>query len=395
MFNFSKKELSIITACFCGIGICFGLQYSFSIFFVELSRYFNASKSTTSIIFSLTLLIYGIYSPIVGLLVNKFGGRKIFQFASIVLFTGLFLSSRAKDIHYLYFSLGIITAIGMNSIGFIPVSIIISNNFIDKKGFALGISTTGVGVGAAVISIISKYLISTLSWQKTFFIFSILFGTTVFLLSFMLPKIKPRKIKKPDKTKIVKFFKKFLKNKNFWFLQLGMTFGAMTSQSLMLYLVAYLIARGVNEHISTIAISIIGIFGSLGKIFWGYLSDLFNPFILFFISATIVIISLTVIIFSGTPISPIIVIAFAVMYGLGYGSFAPLFPGMAYQKFPGKTFGDVLGFIVMGNGIGACLSTYLIGVIIDKTSNYNLAFLTLLVFISISFISFFISFKSD
>ncbi len=366
----------IVFICFCAIGICFGLQYSFSLFFVAIGEFFNSSKSLTSIIFSLTLLIYGISSPFLGYFVNKYGGRVTFQIGAIFLFLGFILSSIATKIYFLYVTLGIITAIGMNCIGYIPVSIIIMKNFTNHKGLALGIATTGVGAGASFFSFLTKFLITHYNFKTAFLLYGIFIPLIVTLLSFSLPKVKSIKTK-------FKINLKTIKNKTFLLLQIGTTFGAMTSQTLMLYIVSYLLSKNITYTLSTTAISLIGIFGSIGKIFWGHLSDRFNPFKLFLITYFIIILALFSLIFK-----PQYVIIFAILFGLGYGGFAPLFPAMIHKKFPGEKFGETMGLVITGNGIGSCISIWLFGFIYDLTKNYELCFFLLILFITISTISF-------
>ncbi len=371
----------LIFICFCAIGICFGLQYSFSLFFVAISKYFHTTKATTSIIFSLTLLIYGLSSPILGYFVTKYGGRKTFQIGSGLLAIGLISSYFSTKIYHLYLTLGIVTASGMNCVGYIPVSIIIMKNFTSHKGLALGIATTGVGAGAAFFSFLTKYLLTQYNFKIAFLFYGIFLPLIIFILSLSLPKLKP--INTSFKLNL-----KNIKNKIFIFLQFGTTFGAMTSQTLMLYIVSFLLNKGITFTMSTVAVALIGIFGSIGKILWGHLSDKYNPFKLFFITYFLIFTSLILVI-----LKPEFVIIFAILFGFGYGSFAPLFPAMIYNKFPGDKFGHTMGLVITGNGIGSCFSIWFLGFLYDKLKNFDLCFSLLIVFITISASSFYTAYK--
>ena len=377
----SRKQILIILICFCAIGICFGLQYSFSLFFVAISKYFHKTKSTTSIIFSLTLLVYGLSSPILGYFVTKYGGRKIFRIGAILLCIGLISSFFSTTIYTLYFTLGLITASGMNCVGYIPVSIIIMRNFTSHKGLALGIATTGVGAGAAFFSFLTKYLLTHYNFKVAFLIYGISLPLIIFILSFYLPKLKPTNTS-------FRLNLQNIKNKIFIFLQLGTTFGAMTSQTLMLYIVSYLLNKGISFTVSTVAVALIGIFGSIGKILWGHLSDKYNPFKLYFFIYFLILTSLILVILKAK-----FVLIFAVLFGLGYGSFAPLFPAMIYNIFPGEKFGHTMGLVITGNGIGSCFSIWFLGFLYDKFKNFDLCFTMLILFITISTISFYIAYK--
>ena len=314
---FNKKDTLIIFACFCGIGICYGFQYSFSIFFVEITKFFNVTKASGAFVFSLTLLVYGLYAPFIGILTNKFGGRKIFRVASLILISGVILSAFARNIFQLYFTLGIITAIGMNSVGFVPITIIISNNFKEKKGLALGLATTGVGVGAIAMSILTKILIDIFDWQIALVSLGVLSSLLIVFCSGFLPTVPRGSSFKLD------FY--FLKTKDFWLIQGGMAFGAMTVQSVMLHIVAFFIEKGVTVSLSAITISLIALTGSVGKISWGFLSDGFKPIVLYIVACFLIMLS--ILILSADFFNPVVeVFIFSILFGIGYGSFAPLFP---------------------------------------------------------------------
>jgi MFS family permease len=379
-----KDNALIIAACFSGIGICYGLQYSFSIFFVEITKYFHCSKGAGSLIFSITLLIYGLYSPVISILTNRFGGRKIFKIAGLLIITGLLSSSFATNIFQLYFTIGIVTAIGMNSVGFVPAVIILTNSFKEQRGMALGIATTGVGIGAIIFSILSKFLINIFSWQQALIILGTLSFIVVFGMSFFLPNSTNKNS--------INFDFSFFKQKEFWFIQGGMACGAMTSQSIMLHVVSCFLDKGAKETLAVLSVSIIAVAGSIGKILWGALSDFFKPIYLYIFSCFIIMIGLFLLLLSDTPIHTYVVILFPILFGIGYGAFAPLFPVLAYEVFKEK-FANVLGFLTMANGIGSFFSTFLMGYFFDITGNYNLSLKFLMFLISMSILLFSLAFK--
>ena len=220
-------------------------------------------------------------------------------------------------------------------------------------------------------------------WQLALAILGVIAGILVFLFSFFLPE--------SPNIHSFKFDFSIFKNKEFWFIQSGMTFGAMTAQGVMLHIVACFLDKGASKNIAALSISIIGLVGSVGKIFWGYLTEFCKPIKLYITACIIIIIAFFLILYSGLPISNYSVVLFSILFGLGYGSFAPLFPTLAISKFK-DNFGNIMGFLATGNGVGAFFSTYLLGYIYDKTGNYNLAFYFLISFVIISSFSFFLAF---
>ncbi len=381
---FNRKELLMIVACFSGIGICYGLQYSFSIFFVEITGYFHSTKANASLIFSLTLLIYGLYAPFIGILTNKFGGRYIFKIGAFIILAGLLLSSFAKNIYQLYLTLGVISALGINSVGFVPVTIIITNNFKEKRGLAIGIATTGVGVGAIIIGSASRLLIECFNWKIALAILSVTSFTILLFVSNFLPLVPREKKFKIDF--------RFLREKDFWLIQGGMTCGALTVQTIMLHIVACFINKGASLKTSAFSILLIAFIGSLGKILWGFLADFFKPVTLYFFACSLILTSLYLLLRVKIPASFNSVMIFSLLFGMGYGAFAPLFPTLVFEKFK-DDFGNIMGLLITGNGIGAFLGTYIAGYLYDLNGNYNTAIIMLMSVVALSMLFFAVAFK--
>ena len=63
------------------------------------------------------------------------------------------------------------------------------------------------------------------------------------------------------------------------------------------------------------------------------------------------------------------------------------------KKF-NNDFGNVMGLLVAGNGIGAFWGTYLMGLFYDLNGNYNLAFIFLMFIIVISMLLFMLAFTN-
>ena len=68
-----------------------------------------------------------------------------------------------------------------------------------------------------------------------------------------------------------------------------------------------------------------------------------------------------------------ILLIFALLWGLGFGSHAPLPAVIAADHFGGRNLGLIYGWISMGAAIGAFIGAWLPGYAYDLTGNHLLA----------------------
>jgi MFS family permease len=82
--------------------VCFGVQYSFGIFFKPLIAEFGWTRAETSGIFSVYMVTRGCFSILMGFFCDKYGPRRTVAIGGISLGLGLLLTGRANAIWQLY-----------------------------------------------------------------------------------------------------------------------------------------------------------------------------------------------------------------------------------------------------------------------------------------------------
>ena len=112
--NASSYGWVIVAACALMIGVTYGLNYSFSVFFKPLADYFNWDRATVSFIYSATLVIRGFVSIGTGWLADKYGARKVMIACGFLMGLGFLLSSRVTELWQFFLTYGVIGAIGLS-----------------------------------------------------------------------------------------------------------------------------------------------------------------------------------------------------------------------------------------------------------------------------------------
>jgi MFS family permease len=73
-------------------------------------------------------------------------------------------------------------------------------------------------------------------------------------------------------------------------------------------------------------------------------------------------------------------VAYALLFGLGFGARGPIVTAMASDLFGGRRFGVIYGALSLGNGLGGAIGPWFGGVVHDVLGSYRVVFLVSVVF---------------
>lgn len=408
----------IVALSFVNLGVIFGIWYSFSVFFVAVIEDFHWSRAATSGVFSCFMLVHSFAALPMGTVMDRFGPRRVIPAAALVVALGLAASSRITTLWEFYLWFGVVTAIGVCAIGFIAHGIILPRWFQRKRGLAIGIAMSGIGLGMQIIIPLCHYLITLFGWRTAYLILAA--GTLAILvpLNVLVQRNSPEEIgdvpdgrhsvdpgrqgavkalppevitvSRPVYPPLAQTLREALRTRQFWFLFVSFFFTPLAIQGTLIHQVASVTDSGFSPAQGAFFFGMAGIFGSVGKIFFGTLSDRTGrekAFALGMICTMAGVVSLLFL----QPDRGFLLYSYAILFGLGYGSIAPIVPARSADLFLGPHFGKILGILSIGGGLGGAMGVYLSGTIFDITGDYRLAFVIALVAIGMSTVLFWFS----
>lgn len=171
--RFSPTPWLVAGLAFVVLGVSRGIHSSFGVFNVALLDTFGWSRGATAGIFSIVLTVDALLSPVVGVLLDRYGTKKISVIGCLTLAAGLFLSSQVTALWQLYLSFGLVLAVGFTFTGMVPHIFLISEWFSANRASAIGIVYAGTGVGILILAPLSEWLIANYGWARAFEIYSI------------------------------------------------------------------------------------------------------------------------------------------------------------------------------------------------------------------------------
>ncbi|MDY6916458.1 MAG: MFS transporter [Chloroflexota bacterium] len=143
--------------------------YACGRFLPTLIDVLGASTTAVSAAVSVYLLVIGLTGPIVGRLTENYGPKLVLLVGGVIGAAGLMLLSLTSSLWHLYVLYAFV-GLGLSAAGFIPASVAISHWFVKRRGLAMGISTTGMSIGAMLIAPLTGYLIESIGWRGAFLV---------------------------------------------------------------------------------------------------------------------------------------------------------------------------------------------------------------------------------
>ncbi|HEX6174175.1 MAG TPA: MFS transporter, partial [Candidatus Binatia bacterium] len=162
------KQYGVVVLAFIHIGFGRGLHGTFGVFFVAFLDAFGWTRAVTAGALSLSIIVEGIFHPVVGTLTDRLGGRKTLVLGGVVLAVGLACSATISSVWQFYFWVGIVSAAGISLIGMVPHVAIISRHYASRKATALGIAWAGGGVGIFLLVPATAAMISRWGWPSAY-----------------------------------------------------------------------------------------------------------------------------------------------------------------------------------------------------------------------------------
>tara|TARA_B100000700_G_scaffold144753_1_gene160958 strand:+ start:1441 stop:2676 length:1236 start_codon:yes stop_codon:yes gene_type:complete len=357
--------------------------YAYAVFFGFIQEEFSASRFLVSLTVSMTILAAGIYSPLLGYILDKFPIKKVLTIGALIFGFGFILLSITQTFFQFLIVYGSVIALGMVIFGNLSTSKLIANWFNEKIGTALGYASIGLSFSGVIIPPIAVFLISNFTWRGAYLIF----GSFVLIVcSFSVYKFfidKPEDVGQfPDgiennaidaKSSITDIlsFREILSKNIFWILTIIFTLQLTANLGVYTHIPIFSQDLGYSPLQASWIYSVAAFHAALGKIVFGKLLDNYGARRTIFISLSLHGLGIAILIF--TTNLTLLLLAVIVM-GLGLGGTIPLMNSTFAIAFGNTNFGKARGlvgpFMVPMQITAAPLSGWLY----DTYGNYTLAF---------------------
>jgi MFS family permease len=377
------RRYGLVALAFLHIGVGRGLHGTFGVFFVAMLDAFGWSRAATAGVISLAIIFEGACLPWAGGLIDRFGGRITLISGGLVLAIGLGFASTVSALWQFYFWIGIVSALGIALIGMVPHVAIISREFPERRGTALGIAWAGGGVGIVLLVPVTQLMIDKWGWSAAY---AGLAALTAFLVIPPVQLFMPRSLNRTAKESLHEktparktrgtdwTVKRALTNSAFWLLFIARTLASMGNQVIVTHQIAHAVDVGYARVFAASIFGLMGVISIGGRILFGYLADVMNRQMVFTWVQIISAVGIFALLSMHDATAPWLLYTYAVCYGLGQGSRALVLSAISADIFHGKHFGAIFGYFTFSIGLGGAIGAWLGGFLFDVTKSYAVPF---------------------
>jgi MFS family permease len=374
------------------LGLCFlfnflarGIGDTFMVFLLPLQAEFGWHRSQMTGVYSALMVVSGLSSPLAGLLIERWGPRKLYSAGIAVLAIGYFLTAFATEVWQFYVCVGLLGGLGAGAIGMVPATALLSRWFSHRLGAATGIAYAGFGCGSLVMVPLTQALIEASGWRATYrwagegLLVALVLSQFIPWRSILAGSTDPRTPRLARGAAGAKSasaaLRSALRQRRFWLMVQIMFFTAVGMYLVVVQSVAYLVHVGFPPLKAASAFGAAGMLSVVGVSSAGWIADRFG----YKLSATASFMGTA----SGVAMlyslslgpSTVLLACYVVLFGIFQGVRGPLIASMSSRLFagPGQAaiYGVIYACMAIGSGIGALLS----GVLYDATGSYRPAFM--------------------
>ena len=376
----------VVAGAFLVLSINYGARYCFGVFVKPMAADYEWSRSVISLGASLNMLVYSICAIYIGRLLDKMAPRWIITCGALLATLSLILTSSVKTPLQFYLVYGLLLGAGSACMGVVVTNTSVSKWFIRKRGLAIGVTTMGISFGTILLTPAAGFLVKNYGWQSGFlFLGAVTFVIGVSLSQLLLGKTRPEAYGmlpdgendpslviniQPEQHHPTKLpMSRILTDRRFWILGGCYSMAVMALMSVFVHQVAFALDNQIEKVAAASSLGAIGLAAFCGQFFFGWLSDrIKDAKVAACLGLGIMAVGM-LILPEATTAKRLYV--YAVIFGFGYGSLAPMMPILAADRFGRHVMGSVYGLLTFFIGIGGAVGPILGGIIFDAFGSYN------------------------
>jgi len=339
-----------------------------SVFLKAISAATEWSRSSLSAAVSLGAAMAALSTPLVGILIDRFGVRVPMLLGVGLLGLG-FLIVISMQAPWQFALANIFLGPGFAACALLPVTVAITVGVPGRTALALGIVGAGASTGALVLAPAAQAATEALGWRGAY----VVLGLAVILtplpwILFAFPRGKLGKNPGLGGSAPAWNITSGLRRPGVIALAAVMILPGLTMFSVSVHLVPYLTDIGHSGSRAAAALgATIGI-SAIGKVAGGFLGDRIGA--AWTLCGALVIDALAFAVLLGAASAPLLA-AFAVLHGLAFGTQIAVTPPIAMGVLGSERFGTLFGILQLSAMLAAALGPAISGLLFDLTGRYN------------------------
>ncbi len=352
----SPRAWGVVAAAFAAMFVAFGIAYSYGAFLDEMREDFGVGRAAGAAFFSLTSLLYFGLGGVSGAASDRFGPRRVLLVGAAALGLGLLVTSQAGSLGVALAAYGVGVGVGV-ACAYVPMVALVGAWFERRRTLALGVAVAGIGIGTLTIPPATAALIGEVGWRDSYLVLAAA-GTVALVLCALAAAPAPA-----GEGAVGASLREAFGDVQYRRLYLATALLGIPLFVPFVYLPSYAEERGVDPVLAAGLIGAIGTASVIGRLALGWLAVPLGLLRVF--RGCFLAIALSFVLWWVAGGSYPVLLAFALVLGIGYGGYVALAPAVVAARFGVDRLGALLGVLYTSAAVGSAVGPPAAGAIID------------------------------
>jgi MFS family permease len=348
--------------------ICVGMGslFALGVFLVPIERSMGWSRGAISTVALLNWIAMGVGSFFWGALSDRIGGRGVALAGGFLLGLGLVLSSQTQALWQFYLTFGVLVGFSVGAF-YAPLTSTATKWFTARRGLAVALVSSGIGLGILLIAPIARALTSAWDWRVAMLLLGDLAWLVIIPASLLLRE-HPGEVAGQVRADGPEYSAgQVLRAPQFWVIALTHFACCAAHSGPIFHMVTHASDQGVPAMAAATALGISGLASIGGRIGGGLIADRLG------VKRTLL---------AGLALQATVILtylfardlwsfyALAIVFGVAYGGVMPLYALVTRQYFGERVMGTAYGAVFLISSLGMGVGSLAGGVIYDRLGAY-------------------------
>lgn len=367
---FWRHPLFALVAAFIILGLGMGLRQSFGLFVGPITIDTGVSVATLSLAFAIQNLLWGVMTPFVGALADRYGTQRFLILGSLLYASGLAVMSIADNAFLVYLGNSVLTGMGVATVGFtLVLSAVARIAPEDKRSTWLGIASAGGSMGQFLLVPGAQLIMNDIGWSGAFLVLAAL-ALLIIPLSFSFAGGTAKTTEALPQETMRGTLNEARRHSGYLLLTAGFFVCGFHVSFITVHLPGYVVSCNLSAQTGANALGIIGFFNVIGTLLAGWLGQRYR--MKYLLAGIYFARAASIAIFLAAPKTDLVVFLFAASFGLLWLSTVPLTNGIIGRIFGPRYLATLFGITMFSHQVGAFFGAYIGGQSLALTGDYDL-----------------------
>jgi MFS family permease len=368
-----RTPLVILFAGAMVVNMTMGVRHGMGLFLTPMTGDLHLSREAYSFAIALQNLAWGLFTPILGGVADRFGVARVMVGSLVVYALGLWGMSMATDSLTLTLTAGVMIGLAQGGATVGVITGVVGRAYPpEQRAQALAVSGALGAFGQFYMVPLLQYLIDAASWHHALVVSAVLMLMVIPLsLAMTEPYVDRSTLKKGG---VKEAFSEAIRDRSFVLLSMGYFVCGFQVVFIGVHLPSYLRDLGMAANVGSRALALIAIGNIVGTYVWGMQGGKYPKRLL--LSSIYLLRAVVIILFLLAPKTPMVVYLFAAAMGTLWLSTVPLTNGLVASRYGVAYLSMLSGIVFFGHQIGSFMGVWMGGYLFDKTGSYFWAWIT-------------------